>query len=325
MDSADIAAVIPTFNRAHCIRHAVDSVLNQSLRCREVIVVDDGSTDGTAEALSDYGSQITIIRQLNQGVSVARNRGVHLAKATWVAFLDSDDEWDPNKIRMTAQAIERFPRAVAHVCNGLLVDGGGNCVDYFKARGMGFPGDGGCYREQPFEDVTQWLFMMPGVTTRRVEISGKFGFLPGLSMFEDYELLLRLSVKGAFIVEQNPLFRVFRRDAAGESLSKRNALKEDATANNLIRVYENILSNAGLTTVQAKRVRRMLSSARSDLAAQARNRRERGACIRYYWRSIRDCPSASVILRAFVGSVMGTSALNHLRQRFLGAPVKPLR
>jgi glycosyltransferase involved in cell wall biosynthesis len=93
-----VAAIIPTYNRERCIERAIDSVLAQTYGDLEVIVVDDGSTDGTRERVSAYRDAVRYIVQENAGQSVARNRGVASTHAEWVAFLDSDDVWLPTKI-----------------------------------------------------------------------------------------------------------------------------------------------------------------------------------------------------------------------------------
>lgn len=93
----NISVIIPTYNRSTHILKALKSVQNQSLKAFEIIVVDDGSTDDTKEILKD--KNIIYIRQENQGVSSARNAGIKNAKSDWIAFLDSDDIWDQNKLQ----------------------------------------------------------------------------------------------------------------------------------------------------------------------------------------------------------------------------------
>jgi GT2 family glycosyltransferase len=93
-----ISAVIPVYNRKQFIRRAVDSVLKQTTPVWEIIVVDDGSTDGTPKILKSYGDCIKVIRQDNMGVSAARNAGIKASGGDWIGLLDSDDEWLPDKI-----------------------------------------------------------------------------------------------------------------------------------------------------------------------------------------------------------------------------------
>jgi len=93
-----ISVVIPTHNRGYIISRAIDSVLKQTFPAHEIIVVDDGSTDNTTAILDRYKQQIKVIRQENRGVSAARNRGISQASGTWIALLDSDDEWLADKM-----------------------------------------------------------------------------------------------------------------------------------------------------------------------------------------------------------------------------------
>jgi glycosyltransferase involved in cell wall biosynthesis len=93
-----ISVIIPTYNRCWILKEAIDSVLSQKFTDFELIVVDDGSNDGTAALLSAYGAQITIFHQENRGVSAARNVGILIAKGKYIAFLDSDDIWMPEKL-----------------------------------------------------------------------------------------------------------------------------------------------------------------------------------------------------------------------------------
>ena len=88
-----VSVIIPTHNRAAMVREAIESVLAQSYADRELIVVDDGSTDGTRAAVAAFLPQLTYIYQEHQGVSAARNRGAAMARGEYLAFLDSDDLW----------------------------------------------------------------------------------------------------------------------------------------------------------------------------------------------------------------------------------------
>ena len=104
-----ISVVIPTYNRVTFLKDAIDSVLAQTFRVFELIVVDDGSTDGTSELLLSYGHKIKVIKKGNKGPSASRNRGIKAAKGDWIAFLDSDDVWKPNKLEKQVQFIKDNP------------------------------------------------------------------------------------------------------------------------------------------------------------------------------------------------------------------------
>lgn len=120
--AASISAVIPTFNRRRYIGRALESILRQNPNPSEIIVVDDGSTDGTADALeAEFGPAIRIVRQPNGGNAIARARGVREAKGKWIAFLDSDDEWTPGRMARFVEALGRVPDDVAWVFGDSLV------------------------------------------------------------------------------------------------------------------------------------------------------------------------------------------------------------
>jgi len=107
-----VSVVIPTYNRAHLITRAVDSVLAAVERRDEVIVVDDGSTDGTHDVLMRYGDRIRYVLTDNRGAGAARNRGIEVSSRPLVAFLDSDDEWTPDKLYLQRRALEACEDAV---------------------------------------------------------------------------------------------------------------------------------------------------------------------------------------------------------------------
>lgn len=102
-----ISVIIPVYSRDNYIKRAVQSVLKQTRPADEIIVIDDGSTDRTGAILNDFASHIKVYKQDNHGVSAARNKGIQLAAGEWIAFLDSDDEWLPDKL----ERAESFHRA----------------------------------------------------------------------------------------------------------------------------------------------------------------------------------------------------------------------
>lgn len=103
------SVIIPTYNRERFIGKAIRSVLNQSCRDFEIIVVDDGSTDKTAKIVKSFGDQVRYIYQKNSGPSTARNTGIQHAKGKYIAFLDSDDRFLPNKLMENRKFLESHP------------------------------------------------------------------------------------------------------------------------------------------------------------------------------------------------------------------------
>ena len=110
-----VSVVVPTYNRAYCLRRTLDSALAQSHRSLEILVVDDGSTDETGSMVRELcGSdqRVKYVRQENRGVSAARNRGMSLAQGDYIAFLDSDDVWKPWKLETQLACFRGRPEVV---------------------------------------------------------------------------------------------------------------------------------------------------------------------------------------------------------------------
>lgn len=105
MSAPSVSVVIPCYNGGGFLRETIDSVLAQTYPVLEVIVVDDGSTDNSAVIAEEIGPPVRVLRQVNQGESVARNRGMDEAKGDWIAFLDADDYWMPTKLQKQLDAI----------------------------------------------------------------------------------------------------------------------------------------------------------------------------------------------------------------------------
>lgn len=105
----EVTVVIPTHNRKSLLPRALDSVIAQSLKPLEILVIDDGSSDDTCLSLAHKFPAVTWISQSNHGVSHARNTGVRMACGQWIAFLDSDDMWDPDKLDKQNEFLRKSP------------------------------------------------------------------------------------------------------------------------------------------------------------------------------------------------------------------------
>lgn len=132
-----VSVVIPSYNHEKYIRQCVDSVLCQSWRDSEVIVVDDGSTDGTHDILCEFGKKITYIRQENRGTQAARNAGIRVSTGEFVALLDSDDAWLPEKLEQELRIFEIRPDAGLVYSLAYIIDSTGEIPSTRQVIGAG--------------------------------------------------------------------------------------------------------------------------------------------------------------------------------------------
>jgi glycosyltransferase involved in cell wall biosynthesis len=128
------SVIMPTYNRAGLVARAVESVLSQTCQDFEIIVVDDGSTDDTEEVLRPYSDRIRYIRQSNRGSAAARNRGIQESHGQYLAFLDSDDRWYPDKLARMGETIAAHPRVGLFYSDFRLVDSEGRLVKVQKCK-----------------------------------------------------------------------------------------------------------------------------------------------------------------------------------------------
>lgn len=105
----NVSVIVPAYNAEQTILRALDSVLAQRCKPREIIVVDDGSRTPIEPVVSTLNANIRVVRQSNAGAAAARNRGVREARSDWIAFLDADDEWLPNRIESQSKALAEHP------------------------------------------------------------------------------------------------------------------------------------------------------------------------------------------------------------------------
>jgi len=116
MTTPGISLIIPVYNGGRYLREAIDSVLNQTVKPREFIIVDDGSTDDSLQIARSYGSTLKIIAQPNGGTAAARNRGLAEADQPLIAFLDNDDRFVPQKLQRQVQCLAQHPEAMLCLC-----------------------------------------------------------------------------------------------------------------------------------------------------------------------------------------------------------------
>jgi glycosyltransferase involved in cell wall biosynthesis len=215
-----VSVIIPTYNRAAFVGKAVESVLNQTFKDYEVIVVDDGSTDDTCSVLAQYRNRIRYLHQKNAGVSAARNTGVKLAASEWIAFLDSDDEWSD---RYLAEQLKVASSDVSMLVADCIFRGlKGEESSYFELNGTEreFKNANYVRPPRPFSFLLRyapWPFC--AVMIRREAIVNAGLFDPSMRISEDLDLMVRVALQGAVLVLKSRLTTVYRRIETIESLS----------------------------------------------------------------------------------------------------------
>ncbi|MGB8644426.1 MAG: glycosyltransferase [Anaerolineae bacterium] len=194
MSGPRISVVITTYNRPTLMCEAIASVLAQTMRDFELIVVDDGSTDNTRETVQSFGDKrIVYIHQENRGLAEARNTGIRASKGEWVAFLDDDDLFLPDKLECQAQLIEQQPD-VGMVTGGVLyIDQEGKTWEALEPWKFG----------RGLNQIETWLFDIPSVPSAvmvKREWFDRAGYFDaGLPGIEDGDMWLRLVGAGCRI------------------------------------------------------------------------------------------------------------------------------
>ena len=270
-----VSVVIPTYNRAAVVPRAIESVLAQTVTDLEVVVVDDGSSDGTGQILGEiFGDRIRYYAQANQGVSVARNKGVEEARGEWIAFLDSDDLWESEKLEWQFKALERF----SSCCSGCYTDT--RLFNHPETRTL-FQMAEESYTHEGMMGVNKdvlRLLVRPGGAGMVVHLSSLLaraevvrktgGFDPKLLYSEDSEFMFRLAVLTGFCYVNRPLIRFDRSPAETRhvGVSKEWDNLEFVLQQNRIRLEKFLRLNEGLPTKVRKVIREHLGTVHSGLA-----------------------------------------------------------
>ncbi len=208
-DGPRVSVIIPTYNRGWILEEAVDSVLGQTYRDFELIVVDDGSTDDTRARLQPYGQRIAYVHQDNRGVSAARNTGLRLAQGELIALLDSDDLWKPAKLARQVAFFDAHPEAQIVQTEEIWIRRGKRVNPKNRHR-------------KPsgwiFEPSLALCLVSPSaVMLRRGLTDAMGGFDVSLPACEDYDLWLRISLRCPIHLIEDPL--VVKRGGHADQLS----------------------------------------------------------------------------------------------------------
>jgi glycosyltransferase involved in cell wall biosynthesis len=203
MQNSLVSVIIPTYNRRHLLEEAIKSVLRQTYRTFELIVIDDGSTDGTADFMQDLlkqDSRISYHQFSRKGAAAARNKGIKLSKGSFAAFLDSDDLWLETKLEKQMLIFEKAPALGFVYCNGFFIDEEGQRDEHLTTE----------WKSEPFSDVKDILlkrvtfFSTSGVIIRKPCLTQAGSFDEDLRFFEDIDLFFRVLTfcKGYLVNEE---------------------------------------------------------------------------------------------------------------------------
>jgi glycosyltransferase involved in cell wall biosynthesis len=209
-----VSVIIPTYNRSQKVQAAVASVLEQTYRKLEVIVVDDGSTDDTVASLAKFGDRIRIVNQDNRGPSAARNRGVAVSNGEIVSFLDSDDVWLPHKLQSQVDLMVQLGEKVTCCVTNITIIGtcGKKKTSFAAARVESQCPQG--YWKNPSQIIaTRFLQFNTVVAMWKSAFEKCGGFNEEMRILEDHDLAFRLSLLGPWAFISEPL--VIKRDDIG--------------------------------------------------------------------------------------------------------------
>lgn len=197
----NISVVIPTYNRKHTLPRAIASVLNQTLQPTEIIMVDDGSTDGTADWIQETYPRINPIRQSQKGVSTARNIGIKSAKCDWIALLDSDDEWLPDKLERQVEAFNQNPGIKLCHTEEIWIRNGVRVNQKKKHQKYG---------GHIFEKCLDMCRISPSSAIFHQSLLDDVGYFDeAFSICEDYDLWLRITAEYPVLFLDEPLIKKY--------------------------------------------------------------------------------------------------------------------
>ncbi|WP_139559630.1 glycosyltransferase family 2 protein [Methylotetracoccus oryzae] len=262
-----VSVIIPTHNRAALLERALRSVYAQTAPVLEVIVVDDGSTDGTRELIERTFPEVRYLQQAQAGVSTARNRGIAAAQGTWVALLDSDDEWLPRKIERQWARLGAEPELrICHtdeiwIRHGVRV----NAMNKHAKRGGWI-----------FRHCLPLCAMSPSSILIHRDIFDTVGvFDETLPACEDYDLWLRIAARFPVLFVDEPL--IFKYGGHEDQLSRRHWGMDRFR----IRALEKILAS-GVLSEEDRAAAAATCAAKAAVVANGARKRGKHELATYY-------------------------------------------
>ena len=235
-----VSVIIPTYNRAEKVVQAVESVFSQTFAEFELIVVDDGSTDDTESKLRPYFSRIQYCRQANLGVSSARNHGIRLARFNYLAFLDSDDLWLPDKLKVQVAYMEANPDAKICQTDEIWIRNGKRVNPMNKHKK---------YSGYIFPHCLPLCIVSPSAVMIKKDYLEQAGlFDETFTVCEDYELWLRISRETPVYLIEQPL--IIKHGGHDDQLSR----KYWGMDRFRVQAMEKLLNSNSLTSEQRRQV-----------------------------------------------------------------------
>ncbi len=207
----DISVIIPAYNRALTIARAIESVKAQTYKVAEIIVVDDGSSDSTAEVVKSYDG-VLLLRQNNQGVSAARNNGAMMASSDWLAFLDSDDEFLPQKLECQVELHRADLKCKVSYTDEIWIRDG---IEVSVAKKYHKP-----YSNLFEASLNECIVAPSSVVIERSYFDAIGGFDESFEICEDYDLWLRILQKDTIALIDQKLIRKY--GGADDQLSRKH-------------------------------------------------------------------------------------------------------
>ena len=251
-----VSVIIPTFNRAWCLKEAIDSVLTQTYKNYELIVVDDGSTDKTKGLLSQCKG-ITVLYQENQGVSAARNRGIASSKGELIAFLDSDDLWQPEKLATQVAYFGQHHDAMICQTEEIWIRNGRRIFPKKKHKK-----ESGYF----FERSLELCLVSPSAVMMKRQLFNDVGlFDENLPACEDYDLWLRVGAHLPIYLIDEAL--IIKRGGHADQLSSNPGLDKYR-----IQSIQNLLAEGSLSFEQENAAINMLQHKCQIFAAGCQKR-----------------------------------------------------
>tara|TARA_B100000524_G_scaffold292644_1_gene167440 strand:+ start:109 stop:978 length:870 start_codon:yes stop_codon:yes gene_type:complete len=259
LNVSDISVVIPTHNRCELLKRAISSVLNQTIHAKKIIVVDNGSTDNTYEMISSLFPEITYIHEKKRGVSIARNLGIKNCNSPWIAFLDSDDAWEPQKLEKQLFFTNNINKKYRLIhTNEIWYKN-----DKFQNQLKKHQKSGG----DIFQKSLELCCISPSSAFIKKEIFDDYGFFDeSLEVCEDYDLWIRITAKEEVGYLDNPL--VLKYGGHDDQLSK----KYWGMDRFRIKSLEKNLKNDWFTSEQKKSVLNILIKKISIISNGAKKR-----------------------------------------------------